>query len=172
MHGGHLGKFVEYSERKLIYLCNFSQILLFFGTNDISTNPGQDTHTKVVADLARAVAHIRILNESARIGICEIMPRPRDQLAAQSSDEKTKKHGKLMLTTRKKTNEAMAQWCFEHNIPFFHASSCLKGKDKSIPLFSPDNLHLSKEGTEHLQKYLEGKVGVLRGLPPQSAIFN
>ena len=167
MHGGHLAKFVEYSNRKLIYVCNFSQILLFFGTNDISSAPGPDTPSIVVASLARAVAHIRELNDTARIGMCQIMPRPCDQIAAQSPDKITKERGKLMLITRRKTNDAMAQWCFVHNIPFFKASSCLKGKDKTIPLFCADNLHLSQVGTEHLQNYLEGKVGVLRGLPPQ-----
>ena len=167
VHGGYLDKFVHYCLQDTIHVSNFDQLLLFFGTNDMSSNPNADTPTKLVHALARAVIHIRSVNNTVRIGVCEIMPRPCDQIAAQSSDKLTKERGLLLLKMRRLSNDAMSLWCNTNGIPFFKASSCLKGKDKSIALFRPDNLHLSKPGTDHLQNYLEGKVGVLRGLPLQ-----
>jgi hypothetical protein len=170
IHGGHLSQFANYCDRRVLEFEQFGVILLFFGTNDIQTCPGPDTPVSFTRSLARAIRYIRARNLKSKIGVCEIMPRPCDQLAALSKDKVVQKRGKLMLKVRSQTNKATEEWCGAHDIAFFHASSCLKGKDKTIPLFAPDNLHLSEKGAVHLQKYLEGKVGVLRGQRPQSQI--
>ena len=146
VHGGHLANFRDYCEVETITVKNFDQLLIFFGTNDISSETSSDTPANVVTSLGNAIRYIRGINPNVRVGICEIMPRPCDQIASRSPVKRIKERGASLLKAHRDTNDAMARWCFDHGYPFFHASSCLKGGDKSVPLFREDNLHLSDKG--------------------------
>jgi hypothetical protein len=156
VHGGTMENLEAYCRGGVVDIAKFSAILVHFGTNDLTDRcPPDQCARRIVASLDRAISFIRGINPNARIGVSGILPRPRDQ------------NNSNMLEVRIVTNVQLRTYCLANNLEYFKSETMLKKRDPTINPFAHDNLHLSEAGAGYFKAYLEGKVGVLMGLPPQ-----
>jgi hypothetical protein len=153
VHGGYLRDFPMYCQYGAYDLRDFLGILFVYGTNDISRYQSRIT---LIASLDNAVRYTRNINPLARIGVSSILPRPVDV------------NNPVMQAAWDAANGSILDYCSNNNI--LHVDSCtmLNGRNPTIPCFRNDGIHLSDPACIYFKTYLDGKMGVLIGSPPQT----
>jgi hypothetical protein len=153
VHGGYLKDFQMYCRYGAYDLEFYTGILLVYGTNDISK---YNSRINLVTSLHNAVRYIRQVNPLARIGVSAILPRPFDS------------NNPFMIAARDTAKDSLLDYCTNNNILYLDSCSMLNGRNPTIPCFRQDGIHLSDAASVYFKTYLDGKMGVLIGAPPQT----
>jgi hypothetical protein len=153
VHGGYLKDFPMYCQYGAYDLHGFLGILFVYGTNDISR---YQSRIRLVSSLDQAVRFTRHVNPLARIGVSSIFPRPVDV------------NNPVMQAARDSANADLLNYCSHNNILYVDSCTTLNGRNPTVPCFRNDGIHLSDAACGYFKTYLDGKMGVLIGAPPQT----
>ena len=153
VHGGYLRDFPMYCRYGAYDLEQYRALLFVYGTNDISR---YQSRINLTASLDSAVRFTRHVNPLARIGVSAILPRPVDA------------NNPFMQAARVTANDNLLQYCANHNLLYVDSTTMLNGRNPTIPCFRQDGIHLSDAAVVYFKTYLDGKMGVLVGAPPQT----
>jgi hypothetical protein len=146
---------VDVMRRGSVKVQDFKAIIVLIGSNDLC----KSTYREIAGFLEDIVDYIRSQNPLARLAICGILPRPRDNKLP------------TMLKKRVSTNNAISHMCRRLNVHYIKTEVCLYDQGSEKLLYMPDKLHLSDKGVKILKMYLDGRFGSLLGLPPQWVPF-
>jgi hypothetical protein len=153
--GAYLRDMVQMCRDGIYDIRSFTAVVVLCGTNDYSSNI---THKELLDRFTAIIQHIRLVNPTARIGICGILPRPCDAKHPSTNHR---------IKDRLTFNTALLLHCRAAGVTYIKTDKAFKGKGPDSFIYHTDFLHLSKDGLEILKSWLQGVIGCLIGSAPQ-----